>query len=386
LPLFVLILEEPPALPTRATNAHVYSALAQNIDRQLHLVILGDKVQSSVIAPFVRALTPEGLADDPAVGITAMSAREWRAQITDAWEYAMESEQRPWKSWVVALPSQSLATMIGAHDNFNRRILEGLNEELERAGRDGAFKISKVLESCRFFSGANHEAWTEGHDRMLREIRQNLPPSLIAGAPPLARYLGLAAEHEPYAGFFDRATRRITDRAAPKEERILWFQALKRLFCRSTENLGPWFRFSFSRLYTAAAIGANRFEIDTFKDLFNYEIDTAESPLGRFKAIDDPTADVYDWVRALTPFNLIDLTAEHEPHRWMLVLTATLGEPLKPTMGGQRSQVLLRLIEKLNVSHDETTPLRSSVFMLRVRVVQTRSESGIELGLGGLDQ
>jgi hypothetical protein len=278
LPLFVLMLEEPTFLPVAATNAQVYAALAVNLEQQLRAVIHDDIFRSRVVVPFVRSAWNKRRDDyDP---------RAWKARIREAWKRATG---RPWKSWVTALPSHRLADL-AVTELANVKAGKMLEDALDAIGQSPVYKISLELQKVKFFSNGA----SGGHDKFVpKEHRGQIKGlALLFGtesfrdaAPVTTCKLLSSEEAKGWVPLLYSCMSRLEacicaqeaeccqeDSAAECDEA---FQLLKDVFCRTLENTGEAFRFSFSRLVAMAAVMA---EVDSCKvltkhaDCRSYEI------------------------------------------------------------------------------------------------------------------
>jgi SAM-dependent methyltransferase len=295
LPLFVLILEEPQQLPLSATNAQVYSSLAQNLDRQMHVVIRAEEIRSRVIAPVVADI----VAARPALTVID---KDGQSRLEGAVKAAMEA--RAWKSWITALPSHPLKSL-DATKSRNLKLWRMLSDECDRVYRDAPYQISQWFEDGDFFRKQEDRLATgDGHvgvvpkvhaarlDRMYRDCGlQNKPPTArdLEGLPYFRQvnrfapqWLKFTAERLASLDAGCRAGRTASEQCRQD------FDMLKRVFCRSKGNTGSWFRFSFSRLWVVAAVEAGSLAPDVldagFAYLRDFEDANGAHGLGVFRA------------------------------------------------------------------------------------------------------
>jgi hypothetical protein len=318
LPLFTLALEEPNDFPANATNGQVYFSLAQNLDRQLHVIVGEDLIRGRVITPFIKATLEAHLKKagtrTPLYPTTSENV-EIQTEMKDAIikvkkeinipDEINKAMNKGWKSWVTALPSHRLISLDGtAFQNDRLKVLA--TDEYDRFGRDAVSQISAWFQVYEYFC-ADHNA----HDKFLCNVHRGKLIGLIkaaccsddGGLLTSSYFKEVATEfsgkNKTILIFADRL---VTDmlqeciepvvdgRCQNNPNKDKSFQIAKRLFCRGLENRGL-FRFSFSRLYAFVMAYSGALLVRTpagFSDQFEINTVSWESFINDWYAL-------YDW-------------------------------------------------------------------------------------------
>lgn len=263
LPLFALILEEPDLFPANATNGQVYISLAQNLDRQLHVVVGEDSIRSRVIAPLITTFWQNIHQEmDKSKGDKSKVAIDEIKKNNNIPDQINKAKNKGWKSWVIALPSHKLTSLDSTilQNNCLERIVE---EESNRFGKDAISQLSAWLQIAEYFEGDDHyNLKCNNHRKKMGSlINKTIQDKSPLSSPYFAKLNGpdlnknryiliftgqllgeLLKECETYHDAFAAGCLKYTDKNRT-------FQIVKRLFCMEEENRGNQFRFSFSRLY-----------------------------------------------------------------------------------------------------------------------------------------
>ncbi len=291
-PLFALVLEQPEGMPTHLTSTQVYYALAQNLDRQLHIA-LGDRdLARLVLRPLV-----ESCFHDETASVECLEALREAIGVGKERGQGWVLEERPWKSWIHALPGRELRSLVGAATRFNNSLASSLEEELARVQTDMINRLALTLAKVKFFEDATG---AEAHSKFIPKVhgeriwalagelelelnkldRRAYRESFVADQREALRAAGTSVGEDEFRwlDFLVMGLRALrpdlaSDEATGAEECNGWFTALKAVFCRRDANKSDGFRFSMLRcaVLFSVALRASRWRFVAPKQVLKWK-------------------------------------------------------------------------------------------------------------------
>lgn len=267
LPLFCLVLKFPPRFKVGSTDASVYSAIFENLYRQIRLVWDRTFFQREVLRPFLATAldglhrffnypltgvsiekeapdgsgtcsacrcpkcTAEGVSAHSSCGVIEYYLELIRQHLdgSASWDADFENDHtklggalgKPWKSWLLTIPSVPIKELDASKEE-NRILVAAFREEAQLAMQDHERRLSYWFEQGHFFEEADdggHEYWMcSRHVARLRRMfgiagfTFESPPNAadeawLATAINILRRLEAGGPHLTGAGYFARSKR-----------------------------------------------------------------------------------------------------------------------------------------------------------------------------------
>lgn len=270
LPVFSLILQEPQHLPVGSTQAQVFYAFAQNLDRQLHVVFNEEEIHSSLIAPFLQKVWIE-LCKKQSIESTIPTEIN-KNEIKRLFEIALE---KPWKSWTQALPSHNIKTLDSVSQQ-DKQLRTKFNFELTRVAGDAFTNISYWFQTQDFFgvdkhdkfvchlhgpclknliillNDENSDLYTSSYFSSVEKNPKN--ESIFRFTTKLIKLINdCTSDTENKCNNYKKECKEASHNPCDHYTNIKSpvFLATKRLFCRDLANTNNTFRFTFLRIAAA---------------------------------------------------------------------------------------------------------------------------------------
>jgi hypothetical protein len=169
LPLFCLILKFPDAFPEGSTSADVYQSVLRNLHDQIKLAVIR-RFKEEILRPFVDRFIAESIALERIrgqVNLTDLYVQqierylfgETQAESDSCGSRTFGALHKPWKSWILTIPSQNIATLQSVKAE-TATLDEHWRGERKRALSDDALRLADWFQVGGFFSGEVHEYWS----------------------------------------------------------------------------------------------------------------------------------------------------------------------------------------------------------------------------------
>jgi len=302
LPLFCLALKFPKPFDPESTAFDVYYSTVKSLHDWIMVQLTGDVFRLRVLRPWIEATLHAWAQEDSGAGIRSQSVPKTMDRIEkylfgipcdegcnrtdEQWDLAGATRVggvlgKPWKSWVLGLPSYPIKKMAGVKA-LNSRLWEMWQKEKSAAVLNPDLRISLWFEEGRFFEDdpedhSGHEEWSDRkhlgrlHEmlkivgfgrKMSDEMDDSWLPEAVAWltnrGSDVKAYFGMTARHFLFKWAIqqigllipDEDTSRIgTSGSSKQDRRAEVFEALKAVFCKTLANTGEAVRFSSWRLY-----------------------------------------------------------------------------------------------------------------------------------------
>ncbi|MEI7614648.1 MAG: class I SAM-dependent methyltransferase [Betaproteobacteria bacterium] len=239
LPIFALVLEEPPKLSPDTTGPLVFMALAQDIRTEIERHLTEEFFWGHLALPFLANLLSLG-----ANGEDRAADSKWREtrvdQVIANIKHAVTGQ--PWKSWVHGLATIPLWNSVKGTSRDWMGIQKILKEAKSSLLSDKVTQISMAFARVSFFSGNCHDNLMPEHDTKFEALEKGYKVFPQSQDPIDQRWQEL----------FEKLVAKMKaddPNGVDFNDKNKYFWLAKKTFCRTLENRGTTYRFNIARLY-----------------------------------------------------------------------------------------------------------------------------------------
>ncbi|MBI2240126.1 MAG: hypothetical protein HYU59_04895 [Magnetospirillum gryphiswaldense] len=251
LPIFVVVIKFPPRFDRKNLSRRT---ILEKLDSAHKAILAAMKAIDSrrrMMRNFIRLAAswqPEEKGEDT----TAGGEKTWYGDEIEAQFHS--HKDKPWKSWLQALPTQCLTdTDIVEIANETRDLISDFGNAMKFATSDASIRISSVFKHIKFFEGGGdnggHEKWNLNyHSNCLTKNGKNL-----RDLSEWQEMLGYGDDNSFNGTILERTVETLKNLSSGEFDSTgatdTNFMIMKSMFCGLHENSESSFRFNILRLF-----------------------------------------------------------------------------------------------------------------------------------------
>lgn len=253
LPLFCLALKFPKPFEPATTAFDVFYSSLRSLHDGIMVMLTDEVIGTRILRPWLELILQSSFQADRCRGMTSGTVDEKLARVE---EYMFGSALKrnggvvgkPWKSWILGLPSYPI-NMMASVQAQNNRLWNIWKNERRIAEMNPSLRISHWFQEAHFFAALDggddgpHDKWRPDVHLTRLELLRNIVD--ITDKKNASRYFGKAiTQHYLFEWMKDK----IAILQGPDESfKGGAFDELKAVFCKTLGNKGGGIRFSLLR-------------------------------------------------------------------------------------------------------------------------------------------